>query len=453
MSKNIKITKGLDIKLKGEAEKVVVNANPSDVYTLKPADFHGLTPKLLLKEGAQVKAGTAIFVDKQRESVCFASPVSGEIVEVVRGEKRKILSVKILADKGEMKYESFASADPNKLTREQIKEQLLKSGCWPYIKQRPIDIVANPEQTPKAIFISAFDSSPLAPDYDFIVHNYGELFQTGVDALAKLTDGKVHLNVRSELKPSGVFTNCKNVQINKVSGPHPAGNVGVQIHHIDPINSGEVVWVVNPQDVLIIGRLFAQGKYDATKTIAVAGPRVKYPKYHRVISGATIKSILSDDSSKDNRYVSGNVLTGDNAGADGNLGFYHHQICVLEEGDKFKFFLGDGWMGLGLNKHSASRTYFSWLMPSKKYALDTNQNGEPRSFVMTGQYEKVFPFDIYPVHLLKSIITNDIESMEKLGIYEVAPEDFALCEYVCTSKINAQEIVREGLDVIYKECM
>jgi len=453
MSKNIKITKGLDIKLKGEAEKVVVNANPSDIYTLKPTDFHGLTPKLVLKEGAEVKAGTPVFVDKYRESVCYSSPVSGQVVEVVRGEKRRILSVKILADKGEMKYESFSTADPNKLTREQVKEQLLKSGCWPYIKQRPIDIVANPEQTPKSIFISAFDSSPLAPDYDFIVHNHADLFQVGIDALAKLTDGKVHLNVRAELKPSGVFTNCKNAQINKVSGPHPAGNVGVQIHHIDPINAGEVVWVVNPQDVLIIGRLFTQGKYDATKTIAVAGPRVKSPKYYRVISGATIKSITGDDASKDNRYVSGNVLTGDNASIDGNLGFYHHQISVLEEGDKFKFFLGDGWLGLGFNKHSASRTYFSWLMPNKKYALDTNQNGEPRSFVMTGQYEKVFPFDIYPVHLIKSIIVNDIESMEKLGIYEVAPEDFALCEYVCTSKINVQEIVRQGLDVIYKECM
>lgn len=453
MSKNIKITKGLDIKLKGEAEKIVLNANPSDIYTLKPTDFHGLTPKLLLKEGAEVKAGTPVFIDKYREAINYVSPVSGEIVEVVRGEKRKILSVKILADKGEMKYESFSTADPNKLSREQIKEQLLKSGCWPYIKQRPIDVVANPEQTPKSIFISAFDSSPLAADYDFIIHNNGELFQAGIDALAKLTDGKVHLNVRADLKPSGVFTNCKNVQINKVSGPHPAGNVGVQIHHIDPINSGEVVWVVNPQDVLIIGRLFAQGKYDATKTIAITGPRVKSPKYYRVISGASLKSVLGDDVAEGNRYVSGNVLTGDNVGADGILGFYHHQICVLEEGDKFKFFLGDGWLGLGLNKHSASRTYFSWLMPSKKYDLDTNQNGEPRSFVMTGQYEKVFPFDIYPVQLVKSIIVNDIESMEKLGIYEVAPEDFALCEYVCTSKINVQEIVRQGLDVIYKECM
>jgi Na+-transporting NADH:ubiquinone oxidoreductase subunit A len=452
MSKNIKISKGLDLKLKGEAEKVVVNASSSDIYSINPANFHGLTPKLLLREGAEVKAGTPIFVDKNKEQVHYSSPVSGEIAEIVRGEKRKILSVKILADKQETKYESFKQADPNSLSREEIKEQLLKSGCWPYIKQRPIDIVANPDQTPKAIFISAFDSSPLAPDYDFIVHNNGEVFQAGIDALAKLTDGKVHLTLHGATKPSGVFSNCKKVQINKITGPHPAGNVGVHIHHIDPINSGEVVWTVNAQDVMIIGKLFLTGKYDATKVIALCGSQVKSPKYYKVISGASIKSIVSEEI-PNSRYISGNILTGDNSGIDGSLGFYHNQVTVIPEGHEYKFFLGDGWLGLGLNKHSASRTYFSWLMPNKKYELDTNQNGEDRSFVMTGQYEKVFPFDIYPVHLVKSIIVNDIESMEKLGIYEVAPEDFALCEYVCTSKINVQEVVRKGLDVIYQECM
>jgi len=452
MSKNIKISKGLDLKLKGEAEKVVVNASTSDIYSINPANFHGLIPKLLLREGAEVKAGTPIFVDKNRESVHYSSPVSGEIAEIVRGAKRKILSIKILADKQETKYESFKQADPNGLSREEIKEQLLKSGCWPYIKQRPIDIVANPDQTPKAIFISAFDSSPLAPDYDFIVHNNSEVFQAGIDALAKLTDGKVHLTLNGATKSSGVFSNCKKVQINTIVGPHPAGNVGVQIHNIDPINSGEVVWTVNPQDVMIIGKLFLTGKYDANKVIAVCGSKVKSPKYYKTISGASIKSILSEDTTN-SRYISGNILTGDNVGADGYLGFYHNQVTVISEGDDYKFFLGDGWLGLGLNKHSASRTYFSWLMPNKKYDLDTNQNGEDRSFVMTGQYERVFPFDIYPVHLVKSIMVNDIESMEKLGIYEVAPEDFALCEYVCTSKINVQEVVRKGLDVIYQECM
>jgi Na+-transporting NADH:ubiquinone oxidoreductase subunit A len=453
MSKNIKISKGLDLKLKGEADKVIVNALASEVYTIKPTDFHGLTPKLLLKEGAEVKAGTPVFYDKNRPSIQFTSPVSGEIAEIVRGEKRKILAIRILAVKGEIKFESFKTSDPNSLSKEEVKEHLLKAGCWPYIKQRPADVVANPEQTPKAIFISAFDSSPLAPDYDLIVHNNGEVFQAGIDALAKLTDGKIHLTLRGGTKSSGVFSNCKRVQLNTISGPHPAGNVGVQIHHIDPINAGEVVWTINPQDVLTIGRLFLTGKYDASRVIALAGSKVKAPKYYKTIPGATIKSIVGEELSKDNRYISGNILTGNDVGTDGSLGFYHNQVTVIPEGHEYKFFLGDGWLGLGLNKHSASRTYFSWLMPNKKYELDTNQNGEPRSFVMSGQYEKVFPFDIYPVHLIKSIITNDIESMEKLGIYEVAPEDFALCEYVCTSKINVQEIVRKGLDVVYEECM
>ena len=253
---------------------------------------------------------------------------------------------------------------------------------------------------------------------------------------------------------SNKVTNAKNVQINKVSGPHPAGNVGVQIHHLDPINSGEFVWYVNPQDVLTIGRLFLNGTYDASKIVAFTGPKAKSPKYFKTISGASIKSIVDGAVSSDNaRYISGNGLTGDNVGIEGHLSFYAHQITIVEEGNHHKFFLGDGWLGAGLNKHSMSRTYFSWLMGNKKYDLDTNQNGEDRSFVLTGQYEKVFPFDIYPVYLVKAIITKDIEAMEQLGIYEVAPEDFALCEYVCTSKINVQDIVREGLDIVHEECM
>lgn len=454
MSKNIKISKGLNIKLKGVADKVLGTANHSDTYVVKPTDFHLMTPKMLLKEGAKVKAGTPIFFDKYRDAIKYVSPVSGEIVEIKRGEKRRILEVKILADK-EVSYESFKTAKPSDLSREDVKDALLNSGCWPYIKQRPIDIVASPEDTPKAIFISAFDSSPLAPDFDFVVHNHAEEFQAGIDALAKLTDGKVHLNIRGDVRASSSFSACKNVQINKVTGKHPAGNVGVQIHHIDPINAGDKVWTVNPQDVMIIGRLFLTGKYDASKIIALAGPKVKHPKYYKVISGASLKSVIGDECTSDNaRYISGNVLTGDNAGAEGHLGFYHHQITLVEEGNSYNFMLGGkGWLGLGLAKHSMSKTYFSWLMGGKEYDLDTNQNGEDRSFVVTGQYEKVLPMDIYPVHLVKAIITKDIEAMEGLGIYEVAPEDFALCEYVCTSKINAQNIIREGLDIIQEECM
>lgn len=453
MPKNITIKKGLDIRLNGEPEKILTNAGFSETVAMKPTDFHGLTPKMVLKEGDEVKAGTTLFIDKYNDKVKFTSPVSGEVVEIRRGEKRRILEVKILADK-EIRYESFNQADPASLSREEITQVLLDSGCWPFIKQRPIDIIANPDQTPKAIFISAFDTHPLAPDYDFIVHGNGETFQAGIDAIAKLTDGKVHLSVRAGGRPSEAFTKSKNIEIHLISGPHPAGNVGVQIHHIDPINKGDVVWVVNPQDVLTIGRLFKTGKFDATRIVALTGSEVKAPKYYRTIIGASIKSLTEGLANEDNtRIVSGNPLTGETVEKTGYLGFYHAQITVLPEGDRYKFFLTEGWLSPGLNKFSASRSFPSWLMPKKKYTIDTNTNGEERAYVMTGQYEKVFPFDIYPVHLIKSIIINDIESMENLGIYEVAPEDFALCEFVCTSKTDVQDIVRKGLDVVYKECM
>ncbi|MFN3918120.1 MAG: Na(+)-translocating NADH-quinone reductase subunit A [Flavobacteriales bacterium] len=453
MSKHITIRKGLDIRLKGEPEKILTNANFSSTVALKPTDFHGLTPKMVVKEGDQVKAGSVIFFDKYNEQVRYTSPVSGEIIEIKRGEKRRILEVKILADQ-EVKYESFKQGDPSSLSREEIKSAILESGCWGFIKQRPIDIVANPAQTPKSIFISAFDSNPLAPDYDFIVHGHGEDFQTGLNAIAKLTDGKVNLTVRGNIKPSEVFTKSKNVVVNQINGPHPAGNVGTQIHHIDPINKGEVVWVINPQDILTIGRLFNQGRFDATRIVALTGSQVKSPKYYRTVIGSNIASITHGQVNEGkNRYVSGNPLTGETVNSDGYMGFYHNQITVLPEGDEYKFFLTDGWLSPGLNKFSASRAYPTWLMPKKKFTIDTNTNGEERAYVMTGQYEKVFPFDIYPVHLIKSIMINDIESMENLGIYEVAPEDFAICEFVCTSKIDVQDVVRKGLDVIYRECM
>lgn len=449
MSKHIKIRKGVNIKLVGEAEKVLVNAESPEIFTIKPSDFHGLTPKMLVKEGAEVKAGTILFFDKHREKIKYTSPVSGEIVEINRGEKRRILGVKILADK-EIRYEDFGAANPNDLSREQIIEKLLESGIWPFIRQRPYSVVANPDDMPKSIFISAFNSAPLAPDNDFILHGHGELFQLGLDAVAKLTEGAVHLNVHADLKSSGVFTNSKNAQINEISGPHPSGNVGVQIHHIDPLNKGEKIWYLDPQNVLTIGALFKNGTLDATRVLTLCGSETEKPKYFKTVWGACTKNILAENVNEgNNRIICGNVLTGTKISSEGYLGFYDDQITVIPEGDEPEFM---GWLSPGFDKFSMSRTFFSWLMPNKSYALNTGMHGEERAFVLTGQYEKVFPMDIYPVHLLKAMIVEDVELMENLGIYEVAPEDFALCEYACTSKINVQQIVREGLDLVQTEC-
>lgn len=448
MSNTIRIRKGLDIRLKGEAEKVLVQADPAKVIAIKPTDFHGLVPKLLVKQGDTVQAGSPLFCDKYNERVLWTSPVSGEVADVIRGEKRKVLEVRILAD-SQQRHEDFGAGDPATMNRETIVQKLLKSGAWPVIKQRPFDVVANPAQEPKAIFVSAFDSAPLAPDQDLVVRNHGADFQTGLDALAKLTKGKVHLGV-SDRTAAREFLDAKGVVRHTFSGPHPAGNVGVQIHAISPINKGEVVWTVGVQDVILIGRLFRQGRFDASRTVALTGSEARTPKYVRTIIGAPLKDITGQLEGKV-RVISGNVLTGDNAGAEGYLGFYHTQVTLLPEGDEPKFFITDGWASPGFNKFSANRSFPAWLMPGRKFVMDTNQNGEERAFVMSGQYEQVFPFDIYPVHLLKAILVNDIEQMEKLGLYEVAPEDFALCEFVCTSKINSQKIVRDGLDALKKE--
>jgi len=449
MSTYIKIKKGLDIKMAGEASKSLVNLQVPEIFAIKPADFIGLTPKLLVKEGDEVKAGSPLFCDKNNESVTFCSPVSGEVIEIVRGEKRRILEVKILADK-EIKYASFNKTDPNDLSGEQITGALLNSGAWPFIRQRPFGIVANPGEKPKSIFISAFDSNPLAPDNNFIMPGNEANFQTGLDALQKLTDGKVHLNVQADAATAAVFMNAKGVVLNKISGPHPAGNVGVQIHHIDPVNKGEAVWYINPQDVVIIGKIFNEGIFDATRVVALTGSPVNDPKYYKTIVGCSVKNMIADGGLKagENRIISGNILSGYQIPPDGYLGFYDSQVTVIPEGHEFEFM---GWLAPGFNKFSMSRTFFSWMTPNKKHDLNTNLHGEERPFVMTGQYEKVFPMDIYPVQLLKSILIEDIDMMEKLGIYEVTEEDFALCEFVCTSKIRSQEIIRRGLDIVRRE--
>lgn len=446
MSKNIKIRKGADIKLAGAADRVKADAPKATSFAIKPTDFHGLTPKLVVKEGDSVKAGSPIFHDKYNEHLKFTSPVSGKVTEIVRGAKRKILEIRITAD-GTDAAEQF---DVSNLSSDvKVKEVLMASGLWAFIKQRPYDVVANPQDSPKSIFISAFDSAPLGPDYDFVLHGQQSAFQAGVDALAKLTKGKVHLNTRAGSSVDATFKDAKNVVKNTFAGPHPAGNVGIQIHHIDPVNKGERVWTVNAQAVAMIGKFLQTGKVDMSKTVALAGSEVEKPKYYTTIVGAQISSITSGNIKKgDNRIISGNVLTGSKVSEDGYLGFYDDAITVIPEGREPQFM---GWLAPNFGKFSLSRSYFSWLTPSKKYTLNTNMNGEDRAFVMSGQYESVLPMDIYPVHLIKSIMTKDIEKMETLGIYEVAPEDLALCEYACTSKIEVQKLIRQGLDVAQQE--
>ncbi|MCH2232905.1 MAG: Na(+)-translocating NADH-quinone reductase subunit A [Crocinitomicaceae bacterium] len=452
MSKTIKIRKGLDIKLQGEADKVKTSVDFAGEYALKPSDFHGLTAKLHVKEGDKVKAGSVLFHDKYNEEIFYLSPVAGEVTEIVRGAKRRLLEIRIKSD-AENSYEGVTAYDTNS-DAEATKQYLLKNGLWPFIKMRPIDVVAKPSDTPKAIFISGFDSKPLAPDYDFILHGDDAHFQAGLDIIAKLTNGKVHLTLNGKTNADAALTGAKGVTINKIYGKHPAGNVGTQIHKIEPINKGEIVWTLNPQDVAIIGRVATTGQYDLSKVVAITGSEVKSPKYLKTIVGAKLTALLNGNVEEgNNRFISGNVLTGENVGADGYLGFYESQVTVIPEGDEPRFVATQGWFGPGLNKMSASKAYPSWLMPNKKYRLDTNTNGEERAFVVTGEMEKVFPFDIYPMQLVKSVMYNDIDLMEKLGIYEVAPEDFALCEFVCTSKVNIQDVVRGGLDVIQEECM
>ncbi len=454
MSKTVKLRKGLDIRLLGVANKIKTVAALPETIAIKPTDFHGMVPKMVAKEGDHVRMGDVIFHDKYNEKIKYASPASGTVQSVVRGAKRKIMAVVIKLD-AEQNFEGGTPIDVSSMSGDQVKEKLLASGLWPFIKQRPIDIVANPDNEPKAIFISAFDSSPLAPDYDYVLHGRSKEFQAGLDALTKLTSGKVHVTLNDNAPADETFTGAQGVEINKIRGKHPAGNVGTQIHHFDPINKGEFVWVVNAQDVAIIGRYFLTGVYNLKRKIAITGSELKDPHYVDTIIGANVSVILDGQITTDNvRIISGNVLTGEKIENDGYLGFYDNQITVIPEGDELKFVMTKGWMSPGLDKFSNNRLLLSaWFGGNKRYRMDTNTNGEERAFVITGELEKVFPFDILPMQLTKAAITDDIDGMENLGIYEVAPEDFALCEYVCTSKINIQDKIRQGLDLIHKECM
>lgn len=448
MTKVTKLTKGLDIKLVGEAEKTVKEYTTGH-YAVKPTDFRGVYPKLLVREGDTVKAGTPLFYDKYRDKIKVVAPVSGTITEIKRGKKRVIEEIRIDAG-AQQEYEQFGTSDPKALDRSRVLEHMLKSGSFAVIHQLPYAVIASPDVAPVNIFISAFDTAPLAPDMSIVIgEDDAKAFQAGVTALTKLTEGKVFLGIHPTNTTSRVFLNTAGVEKRGFLGPHPAGNPGIQIHHTAPVNKGEVVWYVRPADVVLIGRSFLQGIHDARTTVALTGSEVKNPCYYKMIRGNSVDLVVKASVENDNvRYISGNVLTGTRIDRKGYLGYFHNQLTVIPEGNYYEMF---GWALPGLKKFSISRSFVSWLRPGKKYNLDTNVHGGHRAFVMSGEYEKVFPMDILPVYLLKAILTEDIDKMENLGIYEVSEEDFALCEFVCTSKIQVQAILRNGLDLMRKE--
>jgi Na+-transporting NADH:ubiquinone oxidoreductase subunit A len=449
MSKDIRIKKGLDINLVGEASLTKSDAIKSNFFSIKPEDFHGLTPKLLVKIASKVKAGEPIFYDKSNESIQFVSPVSGEVTEITRGDKRRILEVKIKADKIQT-YFDHKKIEIKSAKRDVIKAKLLASGCWPFIMQRPYDVIANPESTPKGIFISAYASAPLAADYNFVLTGKQAELQAAVTALSKLTDGKVNISVPKD--SHSPFTNLEDVVTHKISGPHPSGNVGTLINKIDPINKGEVVWTLTPQDLVIIGEVLLTGKFNAERIVALAGSGIQEPRYLVTKIGCEIATMVYDRGIQKDanvRIISGTVLNGKEIKPDGFLSYYSNVVTVIPEGDDYEFF---GWNKPVFEKVSTSRALtFSWMTPNKKFDLNTNTNGEHRAFVLTGTYEEVFPLDIFPLQILKACMYKDLDEMEALGMYEVAPEDFALTEFICVSKQPHQKIIREGLDLMLKE--
>lgn len=448
MSKDIKITKGLTINLIGEAEKTLSSAPRSRTFAIRPSDFHLITPRMVVKEGGRVQAGETIFFSKSNELVKFVSPVSGTLTQIERGAKRVITNLVIEADAQDT-FKDFGVLSPTSSSPEAIKARLLESGCWPFIMQRPYAVIANTEIVPKHIFISGLNTAPLANDIDFSLRGKENELQAAVTALSKLTSGQVHVGIGKS--GSSPFKGLKDIVLHNVSGPHPAGNVGTQINKISPVNKNEIVWTVSPQDLVIIGELLITGKFNPERIIALAGSEVKAPKYYKTRIGAEASTFLYDSGLKDEnvRVISGDVLTGKKISPKGHLGFYHNTVSVIPEGDDYELF---GWNKPVFDKISTSRALtFSWLTPNKKYDLDTNTNGEHRAFVVTGNYEEVFPLDMYPLQMLKACMVQDLDQMEALGMYEVAPEDFALTEFVCVSKQPHQQIIRNGLDLMYKE--
>ncbi|MBE6285250.1 MAG: Na(+)-translocating NADH-quinone reductase subunit A [Bacteroidaceae bacterium] len=447
MHRVVKISKGLNINLKGAPVAEFTSVAPAKFYALMPSDFTRITPKVVVKPEDKVKAGDPLFFDKENPELQFVSPVSGTVVAVNRGERRRVLSVVVESD-GKFESVEYKAKDILSLSADEVKADLLKAGLFAFIRQRPYDVIAAPGDTPRAIYVSAFDSKPLAVDFEIALKGNEEDFQTGLDALSRIAP--VHLGLCACQK-SAALNVAKNVTTTIFKGPHPAGNVGVQINKTAPVNKGEIVWTIGAEEVIFIGRLFNRGKIDFTRTVALVGSEVKNPSYSKMVLGAQISGLINGrlEEKYELRIIDGNVLTGKKTTADGYLGAFSNEITVIPE------IMGGaemlGWIAPRFSMLSTSRSYFSWLMPSRKYTVDARIKGGERHMIMSNEYDKVFPMDIYPEYLIKAIITGNIDKMEQLGVYEVAPEDFALCEFVDSSKLELQRIVREGLDKLRAE--
>ena len=447
MANLFKLRKGLDINLQGKAEKKKLKLKSNGKYALLPDCFEGVVPKVVVKEGDKVKAGDALFINKNCQEMKFASPVSGTVTAVERGERRKVLAVKVQADATQV-FTDFGVKDVASLTGEQVKEALLEAGLFGYINQLPYDVVATPDTTPKAIFVSALRDKPLAADFEFELQGQEKEWQAGLTALSKMAKTCLGIGAR---QTSAALTSAKDVEVNVFDGPCPAGNVGVQINHVSPVNKGEVVWTVDPSAVIFFGRLFLTGKVDLHRTVALCGSEVKNPQYVEMLVGEELSTLLSNsyDEKHNVRIINGNVLTGRVTTKEGYLGAHSSEITVIPEGNDADEFAG--WIMPRFKQFSVNRSYFSWLFGKKAYALDARVKGGERHMIMSGEYDKVMPMDIYPEYLIKAIITGNIDKMEQLGIYEVSPEDFALAEFVDSSKLELQRIVREGLNMLRKE--
>jgi Na+-transporting NADH:ubiquinone oxidoreductase subunit A len=448
----IALKKGYEIKLKGAVADPSIHELHVRTCAVQPPNFRGNAPipKIEVETGVTVKAGDVLFFDKRQPEIKFVSPVSGEYIELRRGEKRAVTHLVLLADNTQQ-YRTLTPPDFTKASREDLVDFLCDSGFWPFILQRPFNELASTTEVPRDIFISTFDTAPLAPDNNLIVDTDREAFQKGLEVLARLTDGAVHLglNAGGEKAPSSAFTEATGVQKHWFRGKHPAGCVGVQIHHIKPIRAGEIVWTLAVQDVMMLGRLFRDKRFDASRIVALTGAELVEPRYVQTYIGANMGELVKDNLDNDHvRLVSGDLLTGQSKSADDFLNAHDDQVSVIQEGDYYEMF---GWLLPLKPRPSFSRTFPAFLMPNMQYRVDTNTHGEERAFVVTGLYERVTPMDIYPQHLLKAAITGDIENMEGLGIYEVVEEDLALCEFVCPSKVPVQKILREGLDMIKEQ--
>ncbi len=448
MANVIKLRKGLDINLKGKAAKQKFSVKAAAQYALVPDDFVGMTPKVVVREGDKVKAGDALFVNKKQTDVKFASPVSGVVQAVVRGDRRKVLRVVVEADK-DQQYVDFGQKQVASLDGDAVVKALLEAGLFGYINQLPYAVSTTPDQKPRAVFVSALRDMPLAGDFEYELQGNEEDFQTGLTALSKVAN--VYLGIGAK-QTSKALTGAKDVEVNVFDGPCPAGNVGVQVNNIAPVNKGEVVWTVDPTAVIFFGRLFRTGKVDLRRLVAVAGSEITKPEYAEVLVGQPIADLLEGKlAAKDHvRIINGNPLTGRKATMDDFVGGHTSEITVIPEGDNVDEMLG--WILPRTNDFSVSRSYFSWLFgKNKEYALDARVKGGERHMIMSGEYDKVLPMDIYAEYLIKAIIAGDIDRMEQLGIYEVAPEDFAVAEFVDSSKLELQHIVRQGLDMLRKE--